>query len=111
MDELNLPDRFRELEKATKNWGFYEQYFKPDEAIGRVLKALSDSMNELHIKDCIIGDLVKEKADALNEIKRLEKSHLDFVVTLEEKFSNIEKNLDNIEDMQNFIRIQNKKKR
>ena len=75
MSELNLP------QNPKKD---YENYTKRVErikltghevAVGKLTKrwlealtALSEARDELHKKDCIIGDLVKEKAEARDDL-------------------------------------------
>ena len=75
MSELNLPDELgyiydwyiKRVEEKEKGIQYTGHFNFP--ALGKVLTALSEARDELHKKDCIIGDLVKEKAEACDEIR------------------------------------------
>ncbi len=66
MDNLYLPEEFRQYE----DW-MYKGKGARGEILKLILTALSDARDELHKKDCIIGDLVSDKKGLRNENKRL----------------------------------------
>lgn len=75
MDNLNLPDKLRALEEATKNWYGNRHLFVMPNTIEQLLTALSDARDELHKKDCIIGDLVSDKKGLRDEIDVLKEEN------------------------------------
>ena len=68
MNELNLPEKFRELIITLRGFkGVGDIHIDPN-FLFNILFAFSEARDELHKKDCIIGDL-------LGENKRLRKEN------------------------------------
>ncbi len=85
MGDLNLPDEFRETEEKANRAGEKGLHVVFSGFIVKeLLEALSDARDLLHEKDCTIGDLVREKKDARDEIADLDELRKTYLVVIKE---------------------------
>ena len=76
MSELNLPEEFRELEKATKNWPVYSQALYIPNNIERLLTALSEARDEI--------DKMQLEKDAVDQYCRAQDARLkDMIIEID----------------------------
>lgn len=89
-DELNLPEKFRVVEKATKNWPVDRHLFVMPNTIEQLLTALSETREKLDAV-AVIGKAQKEVISELQaEIASIMMSHEENETNYNEKIAKLE---------------------